>query len=73
MSTAAVKEKKFVSKPPEEGFKEKITAWGLENIDTVFAVLRWVRPNITFAGTALITRFDDVQEVLSQERLLLTA
>jgi len=67
MSTIAAKDGKTETPPPQNGLKEKITAWGLENIDLVFAVLRWVRPNVTFNGTALVTRFDDVQEVLSHD------
>ena len=38
-----------------------------ENPEPVFAVLRRVKPVLIFKNTALVTRFEDVQEVLSRD------
>ncbi len=45
---------------------DKIKSWLLNNLDLVFSVLRWFKPNLVIKGQALITCFDDVQEVLSR-------
>ena len=45
---------------------EKATQWFLDHLDQSLTVLRWVKPNLVFKRLALITRFDDVQEVLSR-------
>ncbi len=46
---------------------ERLTAWFLAHADPILAVLRWVRPTAVFGGQALVTRYDDVQEVLTQD------
>ncbi len=40
-----------------------------ENPEPVFAVLRRVKPVLIFKNTALVTRFEDVQEVLSRDNV----
>jgi cytochrome P450 len=45
---------------------DKATQWVLNNLGMLFSILRWVKPNLVFKGQALITCFDDVQEVLSR-------
>jgi len=45
----------------------KIQAWVLANLDLVFSILRWVKPIAVYKNTALVTRFDHVQEVLSHD------
>ena len=45
----------------------KIRSCALENADTIFAILRRIKPILLYKDFALVTRFDDVQEVLSQD------
>lgn len=45
---------------------DKIKIWLARNLALVFSILRWVKPNLVIKGQALITSFDDVQEVLSR-------
>jgi cytochrome P450 len=40
-----------------------------ENPEPVFAILRRVKPVLIFRNTALVTRFEDVQEVLSRDNV----
>jgi cytochrome P450 len=40
-----------------------------QNPEPVFAVLRRVKPVLIFRNTALVTRFEDVQEVLSRDNV----
>jgi cytochrome P450 len=40
-----------------------------ENPEPVFAVLRRLKPVLIFKNTALVTRFEDVQEVLSRDNV----
>ena len=51
-------------------FKNKIiskaTAWVLNHLDLIFSILRWVKPNVVVKGNAVITRFEDVTEVLDR-------
>lgn len=45
----------------------KITTWALKNLDLIFSILRWVKPNVVVKGNAVITRFEDVTEVLDRD------
>jgi cytochrome P450 len=51
--------------PPDSTFKGKLKAWGLEHLDLVFRILRNVWPIPVLGKFALVTRFDDVEEVMS--------
>jgi cytochrome P450 len=48
-------------------FLDGLKAHIAQNPEPVFAVLRRVRPIIILKGVAIVTRFDDVQEVLSRD------
>ena len=48
-------------------FLEKLQAHVLQNPEPVFDVLRRVKPILIVKNFALVTRFDDVQEVLSRD------
>ncbi|MEM7353564.1 MAG: cytochrome P450 [Acidobacteriota bacterium] len=50
----------------------KIQACALENADRIFALLRKIKPIVVFRDFALVTRFDDVQEVLSHDNVFQT-
>jgi cytochrome P450 len=45
--------------------KGRITGWSADHIDDIFRVLRNLWPIPTFGKLAMVTRFDDVEEVLS--------
>ena len=45
---------------------DRLKSWASENTDIVFTVLRLVKPILIANNTALVTRFSDVQEVLSR-------
>ena len=45
---------------------DRLKSWASENTDLVFTVLRMVKPILIANNTALVTRFSDVQEVLSR-------
>lgn len=47
-------------------FVESLKAWAAKNTAFIFAILRFVKPNLVFKQFALITRFKDVQEALSR-------
>lgn len=47
--------------------QEKLTRWAFAHLDGIFAVLRVVKPNVVVKGNALITRFEDVTEVLNRD------
>lgn len=49
------------------GLTSRIQAWVFANLNLVTAILRWVKPIVVFQGNALVTRFDDVQEVLARD------
>ncbi len=51
----------------EKNFEEKLTAWALKHLNEIFAVLRIIKPNIVFKGNALVTRFEDVTEILDRD------
>jgi cytochrome P450 len=46
---------------------EKIKAHTIQNPEPLFAVLREIRPILLVKNVALVTRFEDVQEVLSRD------
>jgi cytochrome P450 len=48
-------------------FLDGLKAHLAQNPEPVFAVLRRVRPILILKGVAIVTRFDDVQEVLSRD------
>ena len=51
------------------GLGERLFAWGLAHPDTLFAILRLLKPNVYIKKKkfGIVTRFDDVQEVLERE------
>jgi cytochrome P450 len=52
--------------PPRNAtLKGKVTAWGMNHLDFIFRILRNLWPIASFGKFALITRFDDVEEVMS--------
>lgn len=46
---------------------EKVKKHFSENPEPIFSVLRAVKPILLFKNTAIVTRYDDVQEVLSRD------
>lgn len=46
---------------------DKIIKWAEQNLRLIFAILRNTLPNLGFKGIAIVTRFNDVQEVLSRD------
>ena len=44
----------------------RLKSWALDNPELPFALLRSFKPISSFNGTVLVTRFDDVEEVLSR-------
>ncbi len=48
-------------------FLDGLKAHTAQHPEPVFAVLRRVRPILILKGVAIVTRFDDVQEVLSRD------
>ena len=53
-----------ILRPAKTGLAAWAVGWGLAHVAFVFAVLRRLRPILRFRGTALVTRYDDVREVL---------
>jgi cytochrome P450 len=51
--------------PPEPTLKGRLKAWGLDHIDFIFRLLRNLWPIPVIGDFALVTRFDDVEEVMS--------
>jgi len=45
---------------------DRLKAWAANNLPFVFSLLRTLKPILVFREFALVTRFDDVQEVLSR-------
>jgi hypothetical protein len=43
---------------------DRLTAWGIEHIDIIFRILRNVWPIPSFGKFAMVTRADDVREVM---------
>ncbi|SER33936.1 Cytochrome P450 [Nitrosomonas sp. Nm51] len=46
---------------------EKLTAWAFKHLDGIFTILRVIKPTVVFKGNAVVTRFDDVTEVLNRD------
>jgi cytochrome P450 len=57
------------SRPPDGSLKGKAIDWGMAHVDGVFSFLRNVCPVIRFGKFAMVTRFDDVEEVLSRSQV----
>jgi cytochrome P450 len=53
-----------VLRPLPDGMGTRLRAWAFDHVDPVFALLRRVRPILRFGDTVLVTRYDDVREVL---------
>lgn len=51
----------------EKTFKDKLTEWAFNHIDGIFSILRFIKPIVVFKGNAVVTRFDDVTEVLNRD------
>ncbi len=51
----------------ENTIRNKLTEWVLKHLDLVFSILRTVKPTAVFKGNAVVTRFDDVTEVLDRD------
>ena len=45
----------------------KLVELVFKNLGLVFSILRWIKPNVVFKGNALITRYEDVTEVLERD------
>ena len=45
----------------------KLVELVFKHLDVFFSILRWVKPNVVFKGNALITRYEDVTEVLERD------
>jgi cytochrome P450 len=48
-------------------FLLEIKTWALTHLNSVMALLRWVKPILVIKNFAVVTRFDDVQEVLARD------
>lgn len=48
-----------------DGLTDKLKNFAFEHTDELFAILRRIRPIVVHKDVAIITRFDDVQEVLA--------
>ena len=55
--------------PPDRSLKGRATAWGMDHIDGIFRLLRNVWPIPSYGKFAMVTRFDDVQEVMSRSEV----
>jgi cytochrome P450 len=47
--------------------RERLTEWGLAHIDFLFWLLRWLKPTLVFGNFAVVTRYNDVEEVLARD------
>jgi cytochrome P450 len=47
--------------------QEKLTQWAFAHLDSIFAILRIVKPTVVIKGNAVVTRFEDVVEVLNRD------
>ncbi len=56
-----------LGQPATEGWKAKIQTWATAHLNFIFGVLRFIKPILVLKKFALITRFTDVQEVLSRD------
>lgn len=58
--------------PPQDNSRRaRIAAWAIDHIDLGFRILRAVRPIATWGNYAVVTRYEDVQEVLSRNEVFL--
>ncbi len=55
-----------------DGLTDRLKDLAFEHTDEIFAILRRIRPIVVHKDVAIITRFDDVQEVLSLDRVFQT-
>lgn len=55
------------STPAKGGLGEKIKTWAKNHLNFIFRLLRELKPILILKDFALITRFKDVQEVLSRD------
>lgn len=46
---------------------DTLKGWALNHTDFIFGVLRWVKPILSVKAFTLVTRYQDVQEVLSRD------
>ena len=51
----------------EKTFRDKITEWALKHLNGIFAILRCIKPTVVFKSNAVVTRFEDVIEVLNRD------
>ena len=51
----------------QNSFVDKIKAWAFNHLDLIFTILRWVKPVLVVKNFALVTRFQHVQEILSND------
>lgn len=51
--------------PPDSTFKGRLKTWGMDHLDFIFRILRNLWPIPVIGKFALVTRFDDVEEVMS--------
>jgi len=49
------------------GFVDRLKAHFTEDPEPIFAILRMIKPILIFKNTAIVTRYEDVQEVLSRD------
>ena len=50
-----------------EDFTNGLKAWALEHPERIFSILRRIQPILVVKDFALVTRFEDVQEVLARD------
>jgi len=55
-----------------DGLTDKLKSFAFEHTDEIFAILRRIKPIVVHKDVAIITRFDDVQEVLAHGRIFQT-
>lgn len=53
--------------PAKRGIADRIKAWAGDHLRFVFALLRCLKPILVLKDLAVITRFEDVQEVLTRD------
>jgi cytochrome P450 len=49
--------------------ERRLETWATDHLVEIFALLRIVKPILVARGTAIVTRFDDVEEVLSRDQV----
>ncbi len=48
-------------------FLDHLKAAAIQNPEPIFAILRWIKPILVVKNFAIVTRYEDVQEVLSRD------